>query len=125
MTQIDDLVIEAHLNSLKHGFWDDCPVWDTVRAGESVELATYYGNKLMLIVGEVAEAHEELRKNADASHVYFRNSDEKPEGLGYELADVIIRVFDLAGAAGIPLAEYIDTKMAFNADRPAMHGKNF
>lgn len=124
MTQIDDLVLEAHLNSLKHGFWDDAPVFNTRTAGENVELATYYGNKLMLIVGEVAEAHEELRNNADAMHVYSR-SDGKPEGVGYELADIIIRVFDLAGAIGIPLSDYIENKMEFNSFRPAMHGKNF
>jgi NTP pyrophosphatase (non-canonical NTP hydrolase) len=35
-----------------------------------------------------------------------------------ELADAVIRIFDLAGAYGMDLGGAIAEKMSFNADRP-------
>lgn len=78
--------------------------------------------KLMLIVGEVAEAHEELRSNDDPHHVYYRD-DGKPEGFAFELADVFIRLCDLAGALGIDLASAVREKHEFNQTRPHKHGR--
>lgn len=46
----------------------------------------------------------------------------KPEGVPTELADVVIRVFDLAGWLGIDLASAIREKMRFNKTRPYRHG---
>lgn len=80
--------------------------------------------KLMLIVGEVAEAHEELRSNVNPHHVYYRE-DGKPEGFEFELADVLIRVLDLAGALGIAIGARVDEKLAYNESRPHMHGRKF
>lgn len=117
---------DAYNNSAAHGFWEDLP-WDILDGNPSVnaqDRATYIGNKLMLIVGEVAEAHEELRKNTDPRHTYYRE-DGKPEGLPVELADILIRVFDLAGHLGLDLDRLVDEKMAHNVKRPAKHGKAF
>ena len=110
----------AYENSEIHGFWDDEP--QPNRGPEAH--ATYLGNKLMLIVGEVSEAHEELRKNTDPRHTYYRE-DGKPEGVAFELADVLIRVFDLAFAIGVDLDAAVAEKAAYNATRPAKHGKAF
>ena len=46
----------------------------------------------------------------------------KPEGFPTELADVVIRVGDLAGRLGIDLAAVIGEKMAYNITRPYRHG---
>ena len=82
---------------------------------------------LCLIHSEVSEAMEELRVNDDPSHRYYRAEDGKPEGFVVELADVIIRIGDLVGGLNLvdELAQAIKDKMAFNATRPHMHGKEF
>lgn len=46
----------------------------------------------------------------------------KPEGAASELADVVIRVLDLAGALGIDLQDAIERKHAYNATRAHRHG---
>lgn len=69
------------------------------------------GELLMLIVSEVAEAMEGERKGLMDSHLPNRKSAE------VELADVLIRVFDYAGAHGYDLDGAFTEKMAYNAAR--------
>jgi NTP pyrophosphatase (non-canonical NTP hydrolase) len=66
--------------------------------------------RLMLVVSEVAEAAEAVRK-------------DNTENLSEELADVEIRIADFAKAAGLPVAQAIIDKMRVNSERPPMHGK--
>jgi NTP pyrophosphatase (non-canonical NTP hydrolase) len=47
---------------------------------------------------------------------------DKPEGLGSELADVIIRALDTATALGFNMESEIALKMAFNKTRTHRHG---
>lgn len=56
-----------------------------------------YDDIIALINSELGEAVEELRTNADISHRYYRDGDEKPEGFVVEIADAVIRVFDFIG----------------------------
>lgn len=125
---------DSHGNSVAKGFYEGV---DLLNNKEQI------GNKLMLIVGEVAEAHEEIRAGIDPQLTYypsksvtptwmtpveraaFEFAPHKPEGVPSELADIVIRVFDLAGALGIDLADAIKEKAAFNATRPHKHGKVF
>lgn len=97
-------------------------------------------SKLMLICTEVAEAAEVFRnaklfqdldacyEAGDEKGTYFlRYTDRernpaKPEGFGSELADIVIRVFDLAEDLGIDLAAEIKRKMFFNESRAYRHG---
>lgn len=46
----------------------------------------------------------------------------KPQGITSELADVIIRVFDMADELNLPLIETILDKHAFNQTRQYRHG---
>lgn len=69
------------------------------------------GKLLMLIVSEVAEAMEGERKGLMDSHLPHRQMAE------VELADVLIRVFDYAGAFGYDLDGAVTEKLAFNARR--------
>jgi NTP pyrophosphatase (non-canonical NTP hydrolase) len=89
-------------------------------SGESFNI----DQKLLLVVGEVAEAHEEIRSNNDPHYTYY-SEDNKPEGFEFELADVLIRVLDLAGALNIDIGARVDEKLAYNESRPYMHGRKF
>lgn len=68
--------------------------------------------KLCLIHSEVSEAMEGLRKDLDDDKLPHRKM------LEVELADAVIRIFDLAGAYGFDLGGAITEKMEFNEQRP-------
>lgn len=116
ITAVAKLLHEAQIEK---GFWDG-PDPDSFNANNNLII----DQKLMLIVGEVAEAHEELRSNDNPHHVYYRD-DGKPEGFAFELADVFIRLADLASAVGIDLGAAVAEKHAFNQTRPNKHGRLF
>lgn len=69
------------------------------------------GELLMLIVSEVAEAMEGVRKNLPDDKLPHRSMEE------VELADALIRIFDYAGAHGLDLEGAYQEKMAYNAKR--------
>ena len=75
--------------------------------------------KLMLIVTEVAEAAEELRKVV----VTPEDHTIQLQKFGEEMADQIIRICDVTGALGVDIAAIVAAKMAKNAARPPRHGK--
>lgn len=101
--RLNDLAEECFENSKRHGFWDEM----LTATGFPSKYAT--PTKLMLIVSEVAEAMEADRKGDKAN-------------FAEELADIAIRLFDLAEAHHINLEQEIVNKMAINAGRPVMHG---
>ncbi|MCW6059749.1 nucleotide pyrophosphohydrolase [Clostridium sporogenes] len=111
--EIRELVEKAHKNAVDHGFWENW-VWierDKI-TGHKEHYYNAIGNMLMLITGEVAEAHEALRKRE------YENFKE-------ELADIVIRVADLCGGLDIDLEKEIKNKMEKNKSRPYKHGKAF
>ena len=69
------------------------------------------GQKLALVHSEVSEALEGDRKDKMDEHLPHRKSVE------VELADALIRIFDLGGAMGLDLGGAVAEKMAYNADR--------
>lgn len=109
------------------GFHEDRPV----ESGPALQ--HWQGNKLMLIVSEAVEAHDEIRNGHPAYHTYYPSggTDEsgpgpwKPEGVPSEIADVIVRCADFAWTEGFDLSQIVIEKLEYNNTRPHKHGKGF
>lgn len=93
----------CHGNAVKGGWWHDLHTGEPLDRNKS-EL-------LMLMVSELAEAMEGLRKNKMDDHLPHRPSVE------VELADCLIRLLDFAGAYGLDLAGAYEEKLAYNQSR--------
>lgn len=80
-------------------------------AGPCRHKSDFLATQLMLIVSECAKAME---------------ADRIQDHCGFceEIADIAIRVFDLAAANAIDLAEEIERKMEKNRKWEYMHGKD-
>lgn len=94
LVSIAGIAKEIHLNALAHGWWD------TDR--KIPEL-------LCLIHSEVSEVLEA-----------YRNEDI--DNIKEEMADIVIRVFDMAEGLGIDIQSEILKKHEINKSRPYRHG---
>ncbi len=104
-TGIKALTDDCHAASTKAGWWTD------LHTGENMRGKRNKPEMLMLMVSELAEAMEGLRKDLMDDKIPSRKMEE------VELADCIIRICDYAGAHDLDLAGAISDKMAFNAVR--------
>jgi NTP pyrophosphatase (non-canonical NTP hydrolase) len=123
MKQLEILQNEIHDNAILKGFWE-----------EPVNL----GEKMMLIVTEVAEMCEAHRKgikmntSIDAVIGLTDNEDFKrdfeakvKDTFEDEMADALIRLLDMAKRQNIPIMKHIEAKMRYNSLRPYKHGKSY
>lgn len=123
-------------NNKEKGFWDK---------------ERNKGEMLMLVVSELSEALEADRKDRYAKHnmegydtkailngEITSEDNEHPDSFWKrcfigtvkdtfedELADAVIRLFDICEGLGIDLEYHIQAKMKFNAMREKMHGKKY
>ncbi len=130
---INKLSEEIYANAKSKGFYDD---------GEAQNI----GERLALIHSEVSEALEADRKNKYAIETYNINNNihldviESMSDIQYfkqefeaaykdtfedELADIMIRVMDMAAFKGIDLEKHIAFKMKYNSFREHKHGKKY
>lgn len=106
-------VIDACHTSAKAGGW-----WDNLNGTpRNLDPETSEGMKeiawpLLLMVSEIIEASEAVRKGNQMD-------DKLPhrKGLEVELADAIIRICDLSGGLNLDLSGAIVEKLAFNQQR--------
>lgn len=102
---INDLVKAIHQNAVDHGFWEK----------------PNFAEKVALIHSELSEALEADRQPG----VQPSDKLEGVTAVAEELADAVIRIFDLCGHLQIDLEKVVLAKMAYNASRPHLHGKRY
>lgn len=101
----------CHEASYNAGWWH-CPITGKCYLDHPELMLLAVPTKLMLQVSEVAEAMEGDRKDLMDDKLPHRPAIE------VEMADAIIRIFDLAGAKKLDLGGAVAEKMAFNTIRP-------
>lgn len=113
-----------HATNVANGFYDDF-------TGQDPNLVIV--QRLFLCISELTEAGEALRReklnlslhpefNAEKAYVFEAHYKDKFQD---ELADAMIRLFDLCGYLNIDINEWITCKLAYNKTRTYKHGKRF
>jgi len=103
---ISELTRESHDIAQEHGFWDG---------------PRDRGMLIALIHSELSEMLEAYRKDPPAPSEHCPSITCVAE----EMADVLIRIGDMAEAEEIDLNEAVVTKMSYNRGREYKHGKKF
>ena len=99
------------LTELCHGLAKHSGWWDEYKTIPDEYKLLWISTKLMLCVSEIVEGFEGARKDLMDDHLPHRKM------LEVELADAIIRIFDLAGGLGLDVAGAIVEKLAYNQRR--------
>lgn len=99
---INAVVADCHRASTDAGWWDNVDPFNDVHVVPA---------KLALVHSEISEALEGHRKGLMDDKLPHRQMVE------VELADAVIRIFDLAGALGLDLGGAIVEKVVYNASR--------
>lgn len=109
---INALSTDIHQNNIAAGWWTDIKTGQTLLGKDEFGRdRRNVGELLCLVHSEVSEAMEGYRKNLMDDKLPHRSM------LEVELADTMIRIFDIAGAHGLDLGGAIAEKRAFNAKR--------
>lgn len=121
ITELKTLVFK---NALEKGFHDR---WINNQDNSIEAKNEMISAKLMLIVSELGEALEALRKGNLTKNINnFTNFEtEIKDTFEDEIADTIIRLLDLCGLLQIDIEKHIIAKMEYNKTRERLHGKKF
>lgn len=78
-----------------------------------------FGECIALVMTELGEALDTFRQRGDEE---YTTPEGKPDDIGSELADVLIRLLHTSMYFGVDLEYEFKRKMAFNWTRPRHHG---
>lgn len=117
----------CHNLASRCGWWTDLATGASVISGADESPKINVAEKLCLIHSEISEGMEGYRKSLMDDKLPHRSM------LEVELADAVIRCFDLAGGIGLDLPGAIAEKLQYNANRAdhklsnrrAKNGKKF
>ena len=104
--EIKQISKEIHKNAIAHGWWDE---------------ERTFPELLCLVHSEVSEALEDYRNGLPIDKIVY-GENGKVNGIPSELADIVIRVFDVCEHYGIDIEKVILEKHEFNKTRPYKHG---
>ena len=105
---ISGLCTSCHAESVQRGWYD--VLSNSEGCVDSQVFKDFFiGTQIALIHSEVSEFLDAYRKGRDSD-------------LGVELADVVLRCFDLAGALDLDLADALLHKVDLNRTRGIRHG---
>ena len=106
---LNECAKDCHEAAMKGGWWHD---------SQGKKKERNIGELLCLIHSEISEAMEGARKGLMDTHLKHKSMME------VELADAIIRIFDLAESKGFNLGETIYEKLEYNKSRADHKIKN-
>ena len=103
---IEELIVQAHETALAKGWWNRSPSGAIVKRD--------IGEQVCLFHSEVSEALEAFRDPHHKPHeIWWVGEGGKPEGVGIELGDVLIRMADSCGAYKIDLGDdFLKTQLS-------------
>lgn len=101
----------CHQNAVLHGFYDHGPF--------------NFGEKIALIHSELSECLESHRQDEKTGKHRVDEHCPQHSNVVVELADAVIRIFDLAAAMNVDLANAIIDKHNYNKNRPYLHDKSY
>lgn len=141
MESLIELLEKSHRDSISKGFWDKDyflldPMNDKIRYDMNYLNNLVISQKVLLTITELSESIEALRKGKRAEiNVYDRKVNEGfdkdlfemliKDSFEDELADTVIRIFDIANFYKIDLTRHIELKINYNETRERLHGKEF
>ena len=101
----------CHNTSVKAGWWSGVDIEIMPGGSSRVADLTLMASKIALIHSECSEMLEGLRKGLPDDHLPNRSMEE------VEAADILIRLFDYAGARNLDLSGAVAEKLIYNAQR--------
>lgn len=129
---INNLVKIVHDNAIRKGFHDDetnipallCLVHSEIsEALEADRSGIYTSFKNGIKINDLIDLNNEKYDDIEMFKKYFLTYVK--DSFEDELADVVIRIMDIAGLKGIDLESHIKAKIRFNSTRGYKHGKKY
>ena len=114
---LNELCKQCHKTAIEKGFYEKTRQFIETYQDKKYAYDLETSKRLALITSELGEALEALRK--DRKGILQKDTFED------EIADSLIRIFDLCGWLGIDIQQQVEWKMEYNKSREKLHGKRF